>query len=334
MQDLCEKDSELGSTHSKSPGVVGCPSWWSSTDPHVQPSSLSKTLSLKVGTLPKQLGCKSQDQDSSSTQSTCQSYPALASIGGSNPYGKSIFSAQSGYNEIHGKPVGGYIKSASSMGTEDFVFSPSLVNYSQPIACIPLHYADPYVGGLLAATNGPQALIHHPHLMGITPARVPLPLDLTQDETIYVNAKQYRGILRRRQYRAKLEAQNKLTKARKPYLHESRHLHALKRARGSGGRFLNMKKLQESKPTPTTDGVDFSGSALQHQNGNISESEVHHPENFRDGASTTSCSDVTSASNSDDIFQQPEYGFPGYSSCMGRTMRGGSSNQHHLSVHR
>lgn len=96
----------------------------------------------------------------------------------------------------------GYIKSASSMGTQDFVFSPSLVNYSQPIvsqfflykklnkknkncklilACgflvvrvnsdlifsfivlfqarIPLHYADPYVGGLLAATNGPQALV-------------------------------------------------------------------------------------------------------------------------------------------------------------------------------
>ncbi|KAM1714231.1 hypothetical protein ACFX12_024865 [Malus domestica] len=32
------------------------------------------------------------------------------------------------------------------------------------------------------------------------------------------------------------------------YLHESRHVHTLKRARGPGGRFLNKKKVQDSKP--------------------------------------------------------------------------------------
>lgn len=52
-------------------------------------------------------------------------------------------------------------------------------------------------------------------MTGIAPTRVPLPLDLAEDGPIYVNAKQYHGIMRRRQIRAKLEAQNKLVKNRK-----------------------------------------------------------------------------------------------------------------------
>uniref|UniRef100_A0A5B6YLY0 Nuclear transcription factor Y subunit n=1 Tax=Davidia involucrata TaxID=16924 RepID=A0A5B6YLY0_DAVIN len=342
MQDLHKKDSDLSSAHSTVPCVVGCPSWWTSTERQIQQSSLSKNLSLKMETSHQhcqnanQLGFQFQDQDSSSTQSTGQSYPEVASVGESNRYRQSIMSMQSGYSGTHGKTEANHIKSALSMGTKDYVLPSSQVDHKQSFACIPPSYHDPYYGGLLAA-YGPLTMIHHPQMVGM--ARVPLPLDLPQDEPIYVNAKQYRAILRRRQYRAKVEAQNKLLKARKPYLHESRHLHALKRTRGSGGRFLNMKKPQESKPTATTttNRQNISGSGQLHLATNVSEFEVHQPENYKEGASTTSCSDITSASNSDNIYWQQEFRFPVYPSCIGGPVQDGGGDmcggdEHHLSV--
>ncbi|PSS18089.1 Nuclear transcription factor Y subunit A-3 like [Actinidia chinensis var. chinensis] len=347
MQDLCKKDSELSSTstHSMSPRVTGGAPWLTSTALQIE-STLSKSLSLKMvtpnqhGHNTKQIGFQFQDQDSASTQSTGQSYHEVANLGESNGCGQSIISMQSGYNGIHGKPEVDQIKSALSMGTQDSALQPAQIDYRQSFACIPLSYTDPYYSGLLAA-YGPHAMIHHPQMLEMASARVPLPLDLPQDEPIYVNAKQYHAILRRRQYRAKLEAQNRLSKSRKPYLHESRHQHALKRARGSGGRFLNTKELQECKINAATNGQDKSGSTQFHlATATMSESEVHLPENYKEGASTTSCSDITSVSNSDSIFKQQEFRFSLYpTTCVGRAMHSGGvdmhgANQPYLSVHR
>lgn len=76
--------------------------------------------------------------------------------------------------------------------------------------------------------------------------RIPIPeQDVLDDQPLYVNAKQYHRILKRRQARARLEAQGKIPKERRKYLHESRHRHAMNRVRGDGGRFYSTEELQE-----------------------------------------------------------------------------------------
>ncbi|KAK6185774.1 hypothetical protein SNE40_007930 [Patella caerulea] len=68
--------------------------------------------------------------------------------------------------------------------------------------------------------------------------QLPMPGAESGDEPLYVNAKQYHRILKRRQARAKLEATGRIPRERSKYLYESRHRHALNRSRGQGGVFV------------------------------------------------------------------------------------------------
>ncbi|CAL5184732.1 unnamed protein product [Lathyrus oleraceus] len=202
----------------------------------------------------------------------------------------------------------------------DTEFNSSQVDINYSMAHAPYPYCDPIFSGPLVAyapqaANQPQML---PQMMGLPSNRVALPPDLAQDGPIYVNAKQYHGILRRRQSRAKLEAQNKLIKCRKPYLHESRHKHALKRVRGSGGRFLSTKHLSQSGTEFVTGSNTGAASINKYQKEDNSEMGSHHSSKTANNESSiTTCSDRTCFSGNSFHFRQPEHMFLGNSPNMG-----------------
>ncbi|TQD83837.1 hypothetical protein C1H46_030597 [Malus baccata] len=340
---------------------------WNPSEQQV-PQPLSKDVSFKVKFPPqvhhgtKHLGLQLQtDQGSSSI---------TQSIGHSQDQ---CNSSDSGEVQTCGKDAEGNMKPVFLQSNQDFMLNPSQ-------GCVPYPYVDPYFSGFLTA-YGPQAMSH---MLGMAPTRVPLPPDLAQDGPIYVNAKQYHGILRRRQSRAKLEAHNKLLKARKyvflvwrpeshvthpdlvngresavvlqmiphpskpclnprfdvtfksmqPYLHESRHLHAVNRVRGTGGRFLSTKRQSDQNPSSNTHHVSDSISSHQKDTGGT---ESNHSGSSDFLPSVALHPDMTSVSNTNDNFQQPDRRFSGIPPHMSGAMQfpGGfmrAGNQHCASV--
>ncbi|XP_051209161.1 nuclear transcription factor Y subunit A-4-like isoform X2 [Lolium perenne] len=224
--------------------------------------------------------------------------------------------------DSYGKTVDDHMSSTFTFGNKHSAFSSQNSDYGQPMACISYPFSDSGSGAWPA--YGSRALFQ-PQTTGggSATARVPLPLEIAADELVFVNPKQYHGILRRRQLRAKLEAQNKLSKNRKPYLHESRHLHAMKRARGSGGRFLTAKQLQEQSRAAsmkaTADGVNSAGSThlrlgYAHVNGAAGDATVlasktiaSHDNSKRVAAPAPAFTMTNAAHKDDDFFQHHGY---------------------------
>ncbi|GAV49740.1 hypothetical protein ZYGR_0P03860 [Zygosaccharomyces rouxii] len=94
------------------------------------------------------------------------------------------------------------------------------------------------------------------------------------EQPFYVNAKQYYRILKRRYTRAKLEENLRISRERRPYLHESRHKHAMRRPRGQGGRFLTLAEIEAMK---LKEGSASSGSSVSSPPSIKSESEHMGP---------------------------------------------------------
>ncbi|KAL8464342.1 hypothetical protein ACS0TY_034026 [Phlomoides rotata] len=228
----------------------------SNANPHEQQFSVSKNLSFKVD-YPAQQRLQVRDQHCSSTESTSLSHQDLTAMGKTSSQDQCA-SSDSVHDESYHKH-GQDMKAALFMCNPELPVIASQAEINQPIVQFPYAYNDPYFNGLFT-TYGLHSMMQ-PQVMPGACGRVPLPVDLSEDGPIYVNAKQYHGILRRRQTRAKLEAQNKLVKTRKAYLHESRHQHALNRVRGTGGRFMSTKRQQSgSVPATTSQGLNYGES--------------------------------------------------------------------------
>lgn len=106
-----------------------------------------------------------------------------------------------------------------------------------------------------------------PPIPPMAPQQPPMPTDETP---LYVNAKQFHRIIKRRTARALLEEQLRRTQGnngangkagRRPYLHESRHNHAMRRPRGPGGRFLTAEEVAARDKNGDGETKERTGSA-------------------------------------------------------------------------
>lgn len=243
-----EDRKQENEAHIISTSTVYSQPWWRGNGNNVMPSPMEHINSAAtMGVIPSQANGDGGDKES---------HAAAAQQSGLNDHNVREQQHLKHVPSLTPPAMGEHLEPNSQM---------ELVGHSIVLTSYP--YSEPHYGGLMA--YGAQV---HPHLLGLQQTRMPLPLDM-EEEPVYVNAKQYHGILRRRQTRAKLELEKKVIKDRKPYLHESRHQHAMRRARGCGGRFLNTKKLDDNDPNSPSEKEPKSGTTVSTQSANSSASD-------------------------------------------------------------
>ncbi|KAI8067824.1 CCAAT-binding transcription factor (CBF-B/NF-YA) subunit B-domain-containing protein [Gongronella butleri] len=191
--------------------------------------------------------------------------------------------------------------SSPSMNAATAVSGNSPHMTDSPMSTAPAHSVS--AAAVAAVAAGLHMPAHH-QAAAAPPPQAPA----AEEEPLYVNAKQYHRILKRRAARLKLEELNRIAKNRKPYLHESRHKHAMRRPRGPGGRFLTQAEIAELEKKgeikPMDDGNNDQSQQQQHQQQNDQQQpsfqhdphaiKPEHPDAAGMATATTSITDQSS----------------------------------------
>ncbi|CAN8299465.1 unnamed protein product [Cochlearia groenlandica] len=230
MQSKPGGDNEAEVNHHADQQPMAYPPWWKNNAFGVVPQPVTSGM-------PSNSGSESNDVHSASED---------GALNGENDGAWKDSQAATSSRSVDNHGVEGndsthLAASMPNMHDQQLVQPPELLGHY--IACVPNPYQETYYAGMVGAYGQPP-LGFRPYL-GMPRERTALQVDMAQ-EPVYVNAKQYEGILRRRKARAKAELERKVIN-RKPYLHESRHKHAMRRARASGGRFAKKSEVEAAE---------------------------------------------------------------------------------------